>query len=183
MILLQNHSGFWRSIFASPFSIQFNSILLIEETNRLHLNSSPIQSPVLSIYEATVERKNSLLTGRNFCQNQTQEGWPSASTSLGLRGQERGDNKQHNTRPWIPAERESQVNDNDNVIDSSLAFKSWSLMNGLHQVVTQIFGHMKSSHMLDLVNDMSASWKAVFTWLNGVREFQMDGAIIKSPVF
>jgi len=56
-------------------------------------------------------------------------------------------------------------------------------MNGLHQVVTQIFGHMKSSHMLDLVNDMSASWKAVFTWLNGVREFQMDGAIIKSPVF
>jgi len=30
--------------------------------------------------EETVERNDSLLTGRNLWQNQTQEGWPSAST-------------------------------------------------------------------------------------------------------
>jgi len=51
-----------------------------------------IQSPVLSVHEATVERKNSLLTGRSVHQNQNQEGRPSAWTSWGLRGQERGDN-------------------------------------------------------------------------------------------
>jgi len=42
------------------------------------------------MHEATVERNNSLLMGRNLWQNQTQEGWPSASTSWGLRGQKRG---------------------------------------------------------------------------------------------
>jgi len=52
--------------------------------------------------EATVERNNSLLTGRNLQQNQTQEGWPSASTSWGLRRQERGDNKHRNTIQRIP---------------------------------------------------------------------------------
>jgi len=31
---------------------------------------------------------------------------PSASTSWGLRGQERGEDKHHNTRPRIPAEKE-----------------------------------------------------------------------------
>ena len=54
----------------------------------------------------TVDRKKSLLTGRNLWQNQTQGGRPSASTSLGLRGQERGDNKHRNTRPGIPAGKE-----------------------------------------------------------------------------
>jgi len=42
--------------------------------------------------EATVERTDSLLSGRNLWQNQTQEGWPSASTSWGLRRQKRGQN-------------------------------------------------------------------------------------------
>jgi len=36
----------------------------------------------------TVETNNSLLTGRNLHQNQTQEEWQSASTSWGLRGKE-----------------------------------------------------------------------------------------------
>jgi len=54
-----------------------------------------------------VERKkHSLLTGRNFHQNQNQEEWPTASTSWGLRGQKRWDNRYHNTRPAIPAEKE-----------------------------------------------------------------------------
>jgi len=61
---------------------------------------------MLSMHEATEERNNSLLTGRNFWQNQTQEGWPSASTSQGLRGQKRRDNKHHNTIQRIPAETE-----------------------------------------------------------------------------
>jgi len=34
--------------------------------------------------EAMVERKNSLFTGTNLRQNQTQEGWPSAFTGLGV---------------------------------------------------------------------------------------------------
>jgi len=38
------------------------------------------------VHEATVERNDSLLTGRNLWQNQTREGWPSASTSWDLRG-------------------------------------------------------------------------------------------------
>jgi len=50
-----------------------------------------------------VERKNSLLTGRNLLQNK--EGRPSASTSWGLRGQKRGDNSTI-TPGQIPAERE-----------------------------------------------------------------------------
>ena len=46
-----------------------------------------------------VERKNFLSTGKNFHQNQK---WcPSASTTWGLRGQERVD-----TRPGIPTEKE-----------------------------------------------------------------------------
>jgi len=43
---------------------------------------------------------------KTLWKNQTQEGWPSASTSSGLRGQERGANKHHNTRPGNPAEKE-----------------------------------------------------------------------------
>jgi len=39
---------------------------------------------------ATVERNDTLLTGRNLWQNQTQEGWPSASTSWGLRREKKG---------------------------------------------------------------------------------------------
>jgi len=54
------------------------------------------------VHEATVERNDTLLTGRNLWQNQTQEGWPSASTSWNLRGQKRGDNKHHNTIQRIP---------------------------------------------------------------------------------
>jgi len=57
------------------------------------------------VHEATVKSKNSLLTGRNLHQNQNQEWQPSAWTSWGLRGQERGDNKHRNTRPEITAER------------------------------------------------------------------------------
>jgi len=53
--------------------------------------------------EATVER-NSLLTGRNLWQNQTQKGWPSTSANWGLRRQKRGDNKHHNTIQTIPVE-------------------------------------------------------------------------------
>jgi len=49
------------------------------------------------MHEATVERNNSLLIGRNLWQNQTPEGWPSASSKWGVRGQKRGDNKHHNT--------------------------------------------------------------------------------------
>ena len=62
----------------------------------MHQNLSSVQSPVLSVPEATVERNDSLLTGRNLWQNQTQEGWPSASTSWGLRRQKKGE-KHHNT--------------------------------------------------------------------------------------
>jgi len=40
----------------------------------------------------TVERINSLLTGRNLQQNQTQEGLPSAINQLGPRGQGRATN-------------------------------------------------------------------------------------------
>jgi len=58
------------------------------------------------MHEKTVERNDSLLTGRNLWQNQTQEGWPSASTCWGLRGYKRGDNKQHNIIPRIPIETE-----------------------------------------------------------------------------
>ena len=58
------------------------------------------------MHEATVGRKTSLLTGRNLHQNQNQEGRPSTSPSWGVRGQERGDNKHHNIRPEIPAEKE-----------------------------------------------------------------------------
>jgi len=53
-----------------------------------------------------VERKNSLLTGRNLKQNRTQEGRSSASTGWGLTRQKRGGNKHHPTRPVIPAVRE-----------------------------------------------------------------------------
>jgi len=55
--------------------IQCNSSqleFLAKETNRLHRNLSMVQSPVLSVHKATVER--------NLWQKQTQEGWPSAST-------------------------------------------------------------------------------------------------------
>jgi len=69
--------------------------LLAKETNRLHRNFSSVQTPKL-------ERNNSLLTGRNLWQNQTQEDWPSASTSWGLRRQKRGDNKYRNTIQRIP---------------------------------------------------------------------------------
>ena len=57
---------------------------------------------MLSMLEANVERNDSLLTGRNLWQNQTQEGWPSTSTSWGLRGQKRGDNKHQNIIQRIP---------------------------------------------------------------------------------
>ena len=60
-----------------------------------------------------VERKNSLLKGRNLQQNQAQVGRPSASIGWGLRGQERGVNKFHNTRPGIPAEKEKETQVND----------------------------------------------------------------------
>jgi len=78
------------------------SQLKTKETNRLHRNFSSVQSPVLSVHEATVERNDSLLTGRNLHQNQNQGGRPSASTSWGLRGQKRGDNKHRNTIQRIP---------------------------------------------------------------------------------
>jgi len=65
-------------------------------------NFSSVQSPVLSMPEPTVERNDSLLTGRNLWQNQTQEGWPSSSTSWGLCGQKRGDNKHCNTIQRVP---------------------------------------------------------------------------------
>ena len=65
-------------------------------------NLSSVQSHVLSVHEATVERNDSLLTGRNLWQNQTQEEWPSASTCWGLRRQKRGDNKHRNTIQRIP---------------------------------------------------------------------------------
>ena len=45
---------------------------------------------------ATVKRNDSLLTGRNLWQNQTQEGWPSTSTSWGMRRQKRAGKKQFN---------------------------------------------------------------------------------------
>jgi len=54
--------------------------------------------------EVTVERNDSLLRGRNLWQNQTQEGWPSASNSWGSRGQKRGDNKHRNTIQRIRVE-------------------------------------------------------------------------------
>jgi len=60
------------------------------------------------VHKATVKRKNSLLTGRNLWQKQTQGGRPSASTSWGLRGQERGDSRHHNTRPGTLAEKDKQ---------------------------------------------------------------------------
>jgi len=61
------------------------------------------------MHEASVERKNSFLSGRNLWQNQIQGGWPSASTSSGYRGQERGNNKHHHTKPGIPAEKEKHT--------------------------------------------------------------------------
>jgi len=54
------------------------------------------------MHEATVERNDSLLTGRNLWQNQTQKGWLSTSTSWGLRRQKRWDNKHRNTIQRIP---------------------------------------------------------------------------------
>ena len=60
---------------------QFKNNILAKETNRLHRNLSSVQSPVLSVPVTTVERNDSLLTGRNLWQNQTQEGWPPASIS------------------------------------------------------------------------------------------------------
>ena len=76
------------------------------ETNTLLRNVSSIKSLILIMHDATVERKNSLLTRRNLWQSQTERGRPSASTSRGLRGQERGDNRHHISRPWTPAEEE-----------------------------------------------------------------------------
>ena len=63
-----------------------------------------VQSPVLSVHEATVERKK-LSFNRKKPPSEPGRA-PSASTSWGLRGQERGDNKHRNTRPEIPAGRE-----------------------------------------------------------------------------
>jgi len=65
-----------------------------------------------SMIQSNSSQLESLLTGRNLWQNQTQEGWPSASTSWGLRGQERGNNKHHSKDTcW---NRDTQVNDNNN---------------------------------------------------------------------
>ena len=49
--------------------------------------------------------ENSLLTGRNLQQNQTQKGRPSASTGWGFRGQERGGQQVHEIRIEILAEK------------------------------------------------------------------------------
>ena len=65
----------------------------------------------------TVERNDSLLTGRNLWQNQTQEGWPSASTSWGLRRQKRGE-KHHNT------------------------IRRTSVGTGKHELITTIMSHL-----------------------------------------
>ena len=76
-------------------------------------------APCLEHARGNSGEKNSILTGTNLRQTQNQEGRPSASTGWGLRGQEKGDNKHHNARPGIPAVREireTQVNDNNNVI-------------------------------------------------------------------
>jgi len=51
--------------------------------------------------------KHFSLKGRNLQQNLNQEGRPSALTFLWLRGQRRGVNKHHNTRPEIPAVKET----------------------------------------------------------------------------
>jgi len=58
------------------------------------------------MHKAMVERKNSLLTGRNFWPNQTEERRPTASTTWLLRGQERGDNKHNNSKSGIHSEKE-----------------------------------------------------------------------------
>ena len=63
-----------------------------------------------------MERINSLLTGQN------QEGRPSASTGWGLRGQEIGDNKYHNTRPGIPAEKEKHK-----LMTTMMSYVSWEV--------------------------------------------------------
>jgi len=55
-----------------------------------------------------IKKKNSLITGRNLWQNQTQEGRSSVLTGWVLRGQERGDSKLLNTRAGLPAEKEKQ---------------------------------------------------------------------------
>jgi len=65
---------------------------LAKDSNRLHWNFSSI----LSMHEATKDEETS---GRTRLRKGGLD-W------LGLRGQERGDNKHHNTKPGIPAERE-----------------------------------------------------------------------------
>jgi len=91
-----------KNVLNSYTESQFKNYILAEGTNRLHQNFSLVLSPVMSMHEATVEKNKSLLTWRNVCQNQTQEGWPSALTSWGLTRQKRGDNKHHNIIQRIP---------------------------------------------------------------------------------
>jgi len=67
-VISRNFNNTVQLIYTEPIQKKF----LAEETNRLHWNFSLIQSPVLSGHEATVERNDSLLTGRNLHQNQNQ---------------------------------------------------------------------------------------------------------------
>jgi len=48
-----------------------------------HQSALPLRQAHTQSSEATAERKNSYLTGRNLHQNQHQEGQPSASTGRG----------------------------------------------------------------------------------------------------
>ena len=110
LILLPFYIPFF-SIFSISFCFTYIFLTLhhctfTKENNRQHRIHlfNPIPCPEYA--RGSCEKKKLPLTREKFWQNQTQEGWPSALTSWCFREQEWGDNKHHNTRPRIPAEKE-----------------------------------------------------------------------------
>jgi len=59
------------------------------------------------MHEALMERKK-IPFNRKLYQNQIQEGWPSVSIGWGMREQESGNIKHHNTKTGIPAEKKKR---------------------------------------------------------------------------
>jgi len=113
MYTAPNHSKCHLKAFSRHSSSQFTIQLILIQSNWYNpvksislfqisqIHKKPIKfflKNAMTMHMATVERKNSLLTGKNLWQNPTQEGQPSALNGWGLRGQERGDNRHHNTR-------------------------------------------------------------------------------------
>ena len=62
--------------------------------------------PILSMHKATVERKKLPFSKKKLLAEPGSGSMPSSSTSWVLRGQERRNNKNHNTTTGLPAEKE-----------------------------------------------------------------------------